>query len=215
MTGMKSFRLLKALAALVTVGILFTALNFHTNVFVSAASIADVSDTLSDSSPGSPSNHTIVFTTPTGIANGETVTIDFSDGPFTGTSSITATDIDVQDGATDLSVGATCGGTDEIGASFTGSVLTIEFCSGNGAAIAANGSTTIEIGNHADFGGTGSNRLVNPNGTGSYDIVIDGTQTDSGTAIVVIIATVTVTATVDTTFTFEVLGVGPGEVVNG
>lgn len=215
MSGMKTFRLLKAVAALVSVMMVLSVLHFNTDFFVSAASIAGVSDTLSDSSPGSPSNHTIVFTTPTGISNGETVTIDFSAGPFTGTSSITVADIDVQDGATDLSVAADCTGTEEIGANFSGSVLTIEFCPGDGAAISANGSTTIEIGSHASFGGVGSNRLVNPSSTGSFEIVIDGTQTDAGKTIVVIVDTVTVTATVDTTFTFDVLGVGPGETVNG
>jgi hypothetical protein len=215
MSGMRAFRLLKTLAAVVMIGIIFTGLNFHTNIFVSAASIADVSNTLSDSSPGSASNHTIVFTTPTGIANGESVTIDFSDGPFAGTSSITATDIDVQNGASDLTVGSNCGGTDNVGVSFSGEVLTIEFCSGNGASIAPNGSTTIEIGTHATSGGTGSNQLVNPALTGSYDILIAGTQTDSGKTIVVIVDTVLVTATVDTTFTFEVLGVSGGELVNG
>lgn len=212
---MKSFRLLKALAVLVTVGMVCAGLHLHTTLFVSAASIANVSDTLSDSSPGSASNHTIVFTTPTGISNGQTVTIDFSDGPFTGTSSISVTDIDVQAGATDLSVAADCSASDQIGASFTGSVLVIEFCSGDGASIAPNGSTTIEIGSHASFGGAGLNQLGNPNSTGSFDIAIGGTQTDIGKAMVVIIDTVTVSATVDTTFTFEVLGVGSGELVNG
>lgn len=212
---MYSFRLLKAIASLISVGLVIASLHLHANVWVSAANIADVSDTLSDSSPGSPANHTIVFTTPTGISNGETVTIDFSDGPFTGTSSVSVTDIDVQAGTTDLSVAANCVGSDEVGASFTGSVLTIEFCPGNGASVGANGSTTIEIGNHADFGGSGSAQLVNPSSTGSYDIVIGGTQTDAGEAIVVIVDTVTVTATVDTTFTFDVFEVGPGQSVNG
>ncbi len=213
---MKSFRLLKAVAAFVSVGLLFWSTNFHSSWLVSAASIANVSDTLSDSSPGSASNHTIVFTTPTGISNGETITIDFSDGPFTGTSSIAATDIDVQDGATDLSVSTDCTvGSDEIGISFSGAVLTIEFCPGDGASIAANGSTTIEIGDHASFGGSGSNQLVNPSVTGSYEIGIAGTQTDTGETEVVIIDTVTVTATVDTTFTFQVLAVGGGQTVNG
>lgn len=216
MSGMKSFRLLKAVAALISLGLVFWSTNFHTGWFVSAASIADVSNTLSDSSPGSSANHTILFTTPTGIVNGETITIDFSDGPFTGTSSIAALDIDVQNGTTDLSVSADCTvGTEEVGASFSGAVLILEFCPGDGASIAANGSTTIEIGSHASFGGVGTNQLVNPLVTGSYTITIGGTQADSGATEVVIIDTVTVSASVDTTFTFEVYGVGGSEAVNG
>ena len=216
MSGMRAFRLLKAIAALLSVLLVLWGMNFNASWFVGAASITSVSDTLSDSSPGSPSNHTIVFTTPTGINNGETITVDFSDGPFTGTSSITATDIDVQSGSTDLSVSADCTvGSDEVGFSFTGATLEIEFCPGDGASVTAGSSTVIEIGSHASFGGGGSNQLVNPSSTGSYEIVIAGTQADSGETEVVIVDTVTVTASVDTTFTFSVLSVAGGQSVNG
>lgn len=201
---------------LVSILLVMWSINFNASWFVSAAGISEVSNTLSDSSPGSPSNHTIEFTTPTGISNGETITIDFSDGPFTGTSSIGVGDIDVQNVNTDLSVSGDCTvGTEEVGFSFTGAVLTIEFCPGDGASVAAGASTTIEIGSHASFGGSGSNQLVNPSVTGSYEIAIAGSQTDSGTTEVVIIDTVTVTATVDTTFTFEVFEVGGSQTVNG
>lgn len=211
---MFTFRLLKVIAAVVSLTLFLWGVGIHTTALVGAASISSVSDTLSDSEPSVSANHTLVFTTPTGINNGETITIDFSDGPFTGTSSIGALDIDVQDGATDLSVAANCLGADEVGVSFSGDVLTVEFCAGNGAAIAANGTTTIEIGDHASFGGAGSNQLVNPS-TGTYAIVIGGTQADQGSTRVVIIDTVEVTASVDTTFTFTVTGVGGGLAVNG
>jgi hypothetical protein len=216
MSGMNAFRLLKAVAALVSIGLLFWSLNFHSSWLVSAASVADVSNTLSDSSPGSPSNHTITFTTPTGIANGETITIDFSDGPFGGTSTIGVLDIDVQNGASELTVSADCTvGSEQVGFSFTGDVLELEFCPLDGGSIPAGGSTTIEIGSHATEGGNGTNQLSNPGTPGSYTIAIAGTQTDSGATEVVIIDTVLVTATVDTTFTFEVFGVGPDQAVNG
>lgn len=215
MSGMIAFRLLKALAALVSVALIIMGTNTHSSWLVSAASIANVSDTLSDTSPSTVSNHTLVFTTPTGVSNGETITVDFAGGSFTGTSSITASDIDVQAAATDLSVADDCTATDEVGVSFSGSILTVEFCSGDGASISAGGSTTIEIGTHATTGGTGSNQLINPASTGSYEISIAGTQTDSGATEVVIIDTVTVSATVDTTFTFTVAGVGGNQSVNG
>lgn len=215
MLGMFTFRLLKAVAAIVSLMLLFWSVGLHTTLFVGAASISSVSNTLTDTDPGTVSNHTIVFTTPTGISNGETITIDFSDGPFTGTSSIDATDLDVQDGSTDLTVADSCAGTENIGASFAGSVLTVEFCSGDGASIAANGTTTIEIGDHATHQVAGSQQLINPASPGSYTILIDGTQTDAGATQVVIIDTVEVTASVDTTFTFTVTGVSGGAAVNG
>lgn len=214
MIGMLSFRLLKATAAVVSLVIIMWSLGIPTIPFAGAASITSVSDTLTDTDPGAVSDHTIIFTTPTGVSNGETVTIDFSDGPFTGTSSVTVADIDVQDGPTDLSVAANCLGGDEIGASFTGDILTIEFCSGDGASIAAGGTTTIEIGANATTGGAGSSRLINPT-VGSYEIAIGGTQTDSGATIVAIIDNVDVTASVDSTFTFTVGGVAAGVAVNG
>lgn len=211
---MFTFRLLKAVAASISLILLIWSVSLHTTSSVGAASISNVSNTLSDSEPGVPANHTIVFTTPTGIDNGETISIDFSDGPFAGTSSIDVLDVDVQNGATDLSVAANCAGAAEVGVSFSGNVFVAEFCSGNGASIAANGSTTIEIGAHASFGGVGSNQLVNPS-SGIYAVTIAGTQTDRGSTQVVIIDTVEVTASVDTTFTFTVNGVGGGQVVNG
>jgi hypothetical protein len=211
MIGMFSFRLLKAVAAIVSLVVILWSLGLPSMPLVGAASISSVSNTLTDTDPGAASDHTIVFTTPTGINNGETVTINFSDGPFSGTSSITAADIDVQNGPTDLSVAANCGGSDEVGVSFAGETLTIEFCPGDGASIAAGGTTTIEIGLSAG----GSNQLVNPSIPGSYAILIAGTQADSGSTRVVIIDNVEVTATVDTIFTFTVAGVGPNQSVNG
>lgn len=212
MIGMYSFRLLKAVAAIVSVGVILWSLGLTSIPLVGAASISGVSNTLSDTDPSAPSDHTITFTTPTGIVNGQIVTIDFSDGPFTGTSSITAADIDVQNGASDLAVAASCGGTDEVGVSFTGATLYVEFCPGDGASIAAGGTTTIEIGQNAS---SGVNQLINPAVTGPYEILIGGTQSDSGSTLVYIIENIEVSASVDTIFTFTVSGVGPNQAVNG
>jgi hypothetical protein len=45
--------------------------------------------------PGVAANHTIVFTTPSGVLRmEESITIDFSDGPF-GVGSVDYTDIDI------------------------------------------------------------------------------------------------------------------------
>src|SRR3990167_5520829 len=47
---------------------------------VSAAAITGASDTLNNSAPTATSNHAIVFTTPTGVAAAETITVTFPSG---------------------------------------------------------------------------------------------------------------------------------------
>ena len=179
-----------------------------------AASLTTVSDTLSDSDLGVLSNHTVVFSSPTGIpADGSTVTITFP-GEFnvsTGTLAV-ATDIDVNHGAGDLSISTGGCAASDIDASVSGQVITLEFCSGQGGVLAAGGTTTIEIGSHA---ASGVGDIVNPESAGSYAIQIAGTQTDSGEARVAIIDDVVVTASVDTTFVFTINGMSTSSSVNG
>jgi len=203
-----SFSLLQAIAATLTIAMLLWTFGLPSLRFAEAANVTSVSDTLSDSAPTVAANHTISFITPTGVAEGETVTIDFSDGPFTGTSSVVFTDIDVYDDSSSMTVDAGCTGA-EVGASFTGSVLTLEFCAGQGS-LPANGTTTVLIGTNA---AGGVNRLTNP-AAGSYEIVITAGSSDTGATRVAIVPTVEVTASVDTSFTFTVTGVAGGETVN-
>jgi hypothetical protein len=184
--------------------------------FAEAANVTTVSDTLSDSAPSVVSDHTITFVTPTGVANGDTIDIDFSDGPFV-VGSVDYTDIDVLDDTNDLTATSTCAGaSEEVAASFTGAVLTIEFCSGNGAFIPANGTTTIKIGLNATYGGDNGDanaQMTNPT-AGSKEIVITAGASDTGATRVAIVPSVTVTASVDTVFTFTVAGVVSGATVN-
>lgn len=184
--------------------------------FAEAANVTTFSNTLSASAPSVASDHTITFTTPTGIAEAETITIDFSDGPFV-IGSVDETDIDVLDDTTDLDVAATCGGTEEVSAVFAATTLTLTICAGDGGAIAANGTTTIKIGTNATYvGDTGDAdaQMTNPT-AGSYQIPVTAGATDVGETRVAIVDTVTVTASVDTLFTFTVTGVAGGELVNG
>jgi hypothetical protein len=205
-----TFGLLQAVAFVVGLAIFVWSLGLPTFRFAEAANVRLVSDTLSDSAPSVPSNHTISFVTPTGVANGETIVIDFSEGPFV-LGSVGADDIDVQDDGTDLSVAAGCGGTEEVGFSTAGDQITLEFCSGDGASIGANGTTTIEIGTNATFDDAGDDQITNP-GVGSYEITIAAGSIDSGATRVAIIAPVVVTAAVDTSFTFTVEGLATGTV---
>lgn len=209
-----TFSVLQATAAMVAMAIVLWSLSLSSIRFAEAANVTSFSDTLSDSAPTLVSNHTITFTTPTGVANGQTITVDFSDGPFTGTSSVDFTDIDVSiDGTGDINLEGTCT-TEPASAAFSGNVLTITLCSGNGALVPANGTTTIEIGTNATHQTTGNQQLVNP-AAGSREINLTAGPIDTGATRVAIISNVLVTASVDTLFTFTVAGVTTGQMVNG
>jgi hypothetical protein len=205
-----TFGLLQAITAVVALAVLFWSLGLPSLRFAQAANVTQFSNTLSTSEPNTAADHTIVFTTPSGVDNGETITIDFSHGPFTGMSSTTVADILVNDGTTDLTTDADCSGA-ETSAVFAGEVLTITFCVGEGASIPPNGTTTISIGENAG----GTNQLINPAVAGSYRIELTAGSDDIGTTRVAIVAPVEVTATVNTVFNFTVDGVNAGGDVNG
>jgi len=189
---------------MVALAVLLWSLGVPSLRFAHADNVLEFSNTLSDSAPGVPSNHTISFVTPSGVAEGGEITLDFSNGPFTGMASTTAEDINVLVGTTSLAVAEDCSGSEQVGASFTGAVLTLTLCNGNGGSIGANGTTTILIGTHT---ASGTNQLVNP-GLGSWRINLTAGD-DVGETRVFILSPVTVTAQVDTIFTFTVEGLSP------
>lgn len=205
-----AFSVLQAVAATVAMAVVLWSLGLPSLPFAEAANVTTFSDTLSDSGPGVVSNHAITFTTPTGVTNGQTITLDFSDGPFV-VGSVDFTDIDVAT-TSDFTVATDCTGSEQASAAFSGTTLTITFCSGDGGSIPANGTTTIEIGTNATFGTTGDQQLTNPV-AGSYQIPLTA-GADTGETRVAIVPTVTVTAAVDTSFTFSVSGVSGGTLVN-
>jgi hypothetical protein len=200
-----------AIALMITVFVWSVALY----AFVSstqAASLRTLSDVLSNSNNSSLSNHTISFSTPTGISNGSTTAITFPAG--FNLAALTAGDIDVAS-TTDLSVGSACGGATQISAATSSQTLTLTFCSAGGASMAASTTLTIEIGTNATFGQAGAQQITNPAGTASYEINIAGTMTDSGDLRVAILPNVVVTASVDTSLTFTVAGLATSTLVNG
>ena len=200
----------KLLAIFVALALLLWTFGISTFVNnAKAASLTNVSDTLSDSDLSVAANHTISFTTPTGIAAGETITITFPSGFNLG--SVAFGDVDLTDDGADQTLAATCsGGT--WGAAVSGQVLTITSCTGT---MAASSVVGIEIGTNATFGSAGANQITNPGTAQSYVISIGGTMADSADTRVAIIDDVVVTASVDTTFTFTVSGVANGQAVNG
>ena len=207
-----TFGLLQAAALTLGLAIILWSLGLPSFRFAEAANVTSLSDTLSESAPSVGANHTISFVTPTGVANGQTVVVDFSNGPFV-VGTVDFTDIDVIDGTTNLSVATNCSGAQETSAAFSGTTLTVTFCSGDGAEILPNGTTTILIGTNATFGVAGNAQLTNPT-VGSYEINLTAGASDSGSTRVAIIAPVIVTAAVDTSFTFTVAGLPGAGTVN-
>lgn len=197
-----------AIALMITVFVWSVALY----AFVSntqAASLRTLSDVLSNSNNSSLSNHTISFSTPTGISNGSTTAITFPAG-FS-LAALTAGDIDVAS-TTDLSVGSACGGATQISAVTSSQTLTLTFCVAGGASMAASTTLSIEIGTNASGG---VQQITNPAATASYEINVAGTMTDSGDLRVAILPNVVVTASVDTSLTFTVAGLATSTLVNG
>ncbi|MEK7638660.1 MAG: hypothetical protein AAB388_00720 [Patescibacteria group bacterium] len=207
----QTFSVLQATAAIVGLAIFLWSVGLPSLRFAEAANVSSFSDTLSDSAPTVASDHTIVFTTPTGVANGSTITLDFADGPFV-VGSVNDTDIDVAT-TSDFTLAADCTGSEQASAAFSGTTLTITFCAGDGGSIPTNGTTTIEIGLNATSGGAGNAQLTNP-AAGSYEINATAGASDTGSTRVMILSSVTVTASVDTIFTFTVSGVTSGQAVN-
>jgi hypothetical protein len=207
-----AFSVLQATAATVGIAILLWSIGLPSFHFAEAAAVTSYSDTLSDSAPSIDANHTISFSTPTGVANGATIVITF-DAAFTPTS-VDHTDIDVATTSGEFSLAANCGGSEDASASFSGDVLTITMCPGDGGLIAASGTTTIEIGTHATNQTTGDQQINNPGSTGSYPIGLTAGASDSGETRVAIVNSVLVSASVDTLFTFTVAGTTSGTQVN-
>ena len=137
-----TFSVLQATAATLGLAMLLWSVGLPSLRFAEAANVTSFKDTLSNSAPSVVSNHTVQFTTPTGVANGSTVTLSL---PSFTVGSVNFADIDVAT-TSNFSLAANCAGTEKIGAAFSGTTLTLTFCSGDGGLIPANGTTTIKIG---------------------------------------------------------------------
>lgn len=143
----------------------------------SAASVTGLSDTLSRLKAATPANHTIVFTTPTGIVATNTITLTFPAGSFTMGASLT---------------GVTLNGSAVTSANYSTNVLTITANS----TVSPGAVATIVI---------GSTQITNP-AIGTYIISLGGTFGDTGKYAVAIITEdqIPVTANIDPTLTLTV-----------
>lgn len=198
----------RGIATLLAIALVLWGVGAHMFTTAEAANLTYVKNTLSDSDTSSPSNHTIEFLSPTGVAAGQTITVAVPTG-FTGTSSILFSDVDLEINGADQTVVGGAPAATEWGFAWSGN--TMIFTAGASESLAALATATIKIGNNAN-GGT--NRLTNPAGQASHQFAITAGPSDSGTAMVAIIDNVLVTANVETTLTFTVSGVANGATVN-
>jgi hypothetical protein len=172
-----------------------------------AAALTTLSDTQSSVKVSTPSDHTIQFVTPTGVAAGTNITITFPPGWTIGALATTSIDFATSTSATcsgfaDALISNTASGL-TWGVSTTTSVITIT--SGT-ATIPANRCVQIEIGSNATSSGTGSTTIVNPSSATTSIITIGGSFGDTGSITANIIAddTVVVSATVQQSLTFVI-----------
>jgi len=167
------FKLIKALSILSIFVFIFSFL--PTTL---AAPLTSISNTMSRLRVSETSNHTIVFTAPSGISSGQTVTLAFPASSFTMGASLS---------------GVTINGNVVTSASWSAPTLTIT----------ASGSSTVAPGNVATIV-IPSAQITNPSTPGTYIITIGGTFGDTGKFAVAIVGndSFTVNANVDPTLTF-------------
>lgn len=201
-----------------------TAVLFLVSIYPNKAlaePLEDRSDTMSrlgsSSAANVTSDHTIQFVTPSGVASGETIVIDFP-SDFNGSThpsgALDYTDIDLFiddvpdgtcDGTAQTIVGATPGVSDWL-AEFSGTDnRTLTITSGGASAVVAAGyEVCIEIGQNAE-GGAANSQYINPTTIGSFMVGLEA-GVDTGDVSVSIIANdvVVITAKVNETITFAI-----------
>ncbi len=176
-----------------------------------AAALTSKTDTMTSLKASTAGNHTILFTTPTGVAAGETITLTLTS--FSVAAALDYQDIDLSyeasggdgicgTGDTEETLAATASGATWGAVRTSGTEITIT--SGTNT-IAAGAEVCIEVGTNAEQGTTGVEQITNPT-AGSYSLAIGGTMADSGDVAIQILSDdqVAVSATVDESLTFTI-----------
>jgi len=207
----------QVLALALSLSLLTASFSYFISV-AEAASLANVSDTLSSQTINAPANHTLVFRTPTGAdENTDTIAINFASGFNMNSIAFGDVDLDHSAGAqanctaptyiNEETLAAAPSGT-AWGAVLSDQTLTLTAPSdGVGAsAIAANACVRIKIGTHAVVGVVGDTQIINPGSNDSYIIGIAGTFGDVGSTTVSILTDdeVDISANVAQSLTFSI-----------
>ncbi|OGI88769.1 hypothetical protein A2914_03080 [Candidatus Nomurabacteria bacterium RIFCSPLOWO2_01_FULL_41_21] len=181
---------------------------------VRANALTGMSAVLSTLKINTVANQTILFTTPIGLASGETIILTY-DSDFSVAAALDFEDIDLSyddttdsvcvTGDTEMTLAASPSGTTMGVVRTSGTVIT--FTNGT-QAVAAGGDICIEIGTHALQGSSGAERITNATTAASRNLVITGTigTNDTGTIVITTVTddTVVATATVPASLTFTV-----------
>lgn len=176
--------MLKRITSIILVfGTLIVNFGFVLPQKVDAANLTAVSDTVSNLTASTVANHTIQFTTPTGVASGQTIILTF-DNSTSVAASLDYTDIDLKDDGTDITLGATPSGPTWGVVRTSPTVIT--FTNGT-TAVTAGSVLNIEIGTHATFGTTGDQQITNGI-AGTTVLRINGTFGDTGVLSMAIVA---------------------------
>ena len=188
----------------VRISILFVILSLSVGSAV-AASLTGMSDILSSAKIGTNSNHSFIFTTPTGIAAGSTTIITFPT-EFVIPATLTFADVDINVGgpylASSTLAAAPAGAT--VGVVRT-STTTLTITNGTTPFSAAS-TLYIRIGTNAVNQSVGTIQIVNATTTGNKAIGFSGNMADNGTTTVNMITndTVQVSAIVPQAISFAI-----------
>ena len=167
-----------------------------------AASLTALSNTLSSQKVSTLANHDLQFTTPTGVASGQTIIITFQ-SDFSIAAAMDFTDMDVLDDAANVTLAAAPSGATWGAVRTSATVITLT----NGTtAVGAGSVIRVKIGTNATNQSTGVRQITNTTTNGSKTVAMTGTFTDVGTTTVSILNNdqVAVTATVDQSLTFTI-----------
>ena len=184
-----------------------------------AANLTQVSDTLTNSNPGSLSGHQVQFTSNAAITPGQTIVItpDPDNNLFSAAySPATSTDFIFYAGATPYTVvtgASSCTAGNQVLAvgnyAAVPKNLTLTVCA-TAPQIATSTVVTIGIATTTSATKVWTNPVA-----GSYRILVGGTQVNSGQTRVVTLPNVTLTASVNTIFTFTVTGLATSTALVG
>lgn len=166
-----------------------------------AAALTALSDTLSSSKVSTLANHDIQFTSPTGVASGQTIIITFP-SDFSIPAALDFEDMDVLDDGVNVILAATSSGATWGAVRTSATVITLT----NGTTAVAGGSVMrIRIGTNATSVVTGIERITNPTTNGSKVIAMSGTFGDTGDITVQILTDdqVAVSSTVAQSLSFS------------
>lgn len=194
----RSLSLLQAISVVSAIAIVLWTIGVPSLRSAEAANVIEFSDVISDSAPSVGADHTLTFTTPTGLAASKTITLTFADFDFTGFTAIT--DLSLTVGGDEKGLD-TVAEDDVWGAVINGGAKTITFTSGSDV-VDPDDEIIITVG--------GANQITNP-AVGSYQITVEMQDSDTGATMVAIVESVKVTASVATSLEFYITGITAGD----